>query len=159
MNKKTKEELRTFLKDLFSKSNVVEYSLADFIDDGDINFIISPNTGRHKIKNDFKLMLLVYCSDMKSLTMYCPLVYRLNEEDSIMFTLNAINNTNNKISLGKIYLNDDNGSISYINKILFDNMINDLTTDMMNEYIESFLFCSLELYNQMKKGNENGWKK
>lgn len=155
MNKTTKEKLIIFLENLFEKSNIVKYMPAKFEDDDDINFIIVPNTGKHKVQNNFELLILVYCSDEKSLTMYCPLIYKLSGEDSTMFTLNAINNTNNKISLGKIYLNYDNGSISYINKILFDNMINDLTPAMMNEYIESFLFYSLEFYNQMKRDNRD----
>lgn len=155
MTKKAKEELTNFLEDLFRKSNVVKCVPAKFDNDDDVNFIIVPKTGTRKIQNDFELLVLVYCSDVKSLTMYCPLIYKLKCEDSTMFTLNAINNANNKISLGKIYLNYDTGAISYINKILFDNMINDLTPDMMNEYIESFLFYSLEFYNQMKKGTDD----
>ena len=155
MNKKTKDELTNFLKNLFSKSNVAKYLPAKFEDDDDVNFIIVPKTGKHKVNNEFELLVLVYCSDEKSLTMYCPLIYKLKYDEPTIFALNAINNTNNKISIGKIYLNHENNSISYINKILFNNMIHDLTPDMMNEYIESFLFYSLEFYNQIKKGNQD----
>lgn len=155
MRKKTKEDLSNFLVKLFSKSNVAKHMPAKFQDDDDVNFIIIPKTGNRKIQNDFELLVLVYCSDAQSLTMYCPLIYKLNDNDSIMKTLNAINTTNSKISLGKIYLNYDNGCVSYINTILFDNMMNDLTPQMMNEYIETFLYYSIEFYNQIKKGNQN----
>lgn len=146
----TKDNIRIFLEELFEKSNL-SYQYCDLNDD-DINFFVRPKLESKKIKNPIALQLLIYCSDIKTLTIYCPLIYKLTNEDSAMFTLNAINETNNKIAMGKIYLNQDNNSVvTYINRVIFNNMINDLSSGMMNEYIESFLLCSMEFYKQMKK--------
>lgn len=150
MRKMTKDNIRIFLEELFEKSNL-SYQYCDLNDD-DINFFVRPKLESKKIKNPIALQLLIYCSDIKTLTIYCPLIYKLTNEDSAMFTLNAINETNNKIAMGKIYLNQDNNSVvTYINRVIFNNMINDLSSGMMNEYIESFLLCSMEFYKQMKK--------
>ena len=150
MRKMTKESIRNFLEGLFKKSNL-SYKYCD-LKDGDINFFVYPKLENKTIENPISLPLLIYCSDIKALTIYCPLIYKLTNEDSAMFTLNAINETNNKIAMGKIYLNQDNNSIvTYINKVIFNNMINDLSPEMMTEYIESFFLCSIEFYKQMKK--------
>ena len=86
------------------------------------------------------------------MTIYCPLIYKLTDKDSAMYTLNAINETNNKIAMGKIYLNQNNNSVvSYINRVIFNNMTEDLSSKMMDEYIDSFLLCSIEFYKQMKR--------
>lgn len=148
--KNGKEIVKKFLSDLFNQSNILDYKCVDI--DDDINYLVTPKLTNKKIKDNFKLSLLVYCSNAKSLTIYCPRVYKLKNEDSAMYTLNAINETNSKIALGKIYLNKENNSvISYINRVIFNNITTDLTPKMMNEFIDSFLYSCIEFYNQMKK--------
>lgn len=151
MNKKIKEKLTSFLVDLFNKSNILQHELLD-LDDNDINFLVIPKIDNKKLKNTIKLQLIIYCSDDGSLTIYCPLIYKLQDTDTMMFTLNAINEVNNRIALGKIYLNRNNNSvISYVNKILFNNIINELTPELLNEYIEAFILCCVGFYGQMKQ--------
>lgn len=158
MNKKTKESLISFLSNLLEKSNISEYKYID-LDDNDINFIVIPNINNKKINQNVKLQLIIYCSNEKNLTIYCPLLYKLQDGNSAIYTLNAINEVNNKIALGKIYLNQDNNSIiSYINRVLFNNINNELTPEIFNEYIDAFLLCSIEFYKQMKEVmNEKKW--
>ena len=151
INKNKKEKIKFFLSELFKQSNIEKFEYVD-LDDDDVNFFVTPRLTNKNKKNDIKLNLLIYCSGLKSLTVYCPKIYKLQNNDSTMFTLNAINETNSTISLGKIYLNKVNNSvISYINQIIFDDITTDLSPEMMNEYIEAFLFCSIEFYEQMKK--------
>jgi len=156
INKNKKEKIKFFLSDLFKKSNIEKFEYID-LDDDDINFFVSPRLTNKNIKNDINLNLLIYCSGLKSLTVYCPKIYKLQNNDSAMFTLNAINETNSTISLGKIYLNRVNNSvISYVNQIIFNDITTDLSPAMMNEYLEAFLFCSIKFYEQMKKEVKHG---
>lgn len=150
-NKNQREKIKSFLSELFKKSNVENFEYVDLEDD-DVNFSVTPRLTSKKIKNDIRLNLLIYSSGLKSLTVYCPRIYKMQNDDSTMFTLNAINETNSTISLGKIYLNKVNNSvISYVNQIIFNDITTDLSPTMMNEYIEAFLFCSIEFHEQMKR--------
>lgn len=150
MQRIPKQNIINFLKELFQKTEMI-YEYIDLADD-DINFIVRPKLERKKSKDSFALSLLIYCSDVKTLTLYCPLIYKLTNKDSAIYTLNAINETNNKIAMGKIYLNQNNNSVvTYINRVIFNNMIEDLSPKMMEEYIDSFLLCSIEFYKQMKR--------
>ena len=73
-----------------------------------------------------------------------------------MYTLNALNNVNSKIALGKIYLNPNNSSvISYINSVLFNDITNELTTDLFEDYISSFIMASIQLYEEIKDRYES----
>ncbi len=150
MNKIAKEKIIDFLEKLFKKANL-SYKYIE-LNDNDINFFVNPKLESKEIKDKIFLRLLIYCSDEKALTIYCPLIYKLTDKDSAMYTLNAINETNNKIAMGKIYLNQNNNSVvSYINRVIFNNMTEDLSSKMMDEYIDSFLLCSIEFYKQMKR--------
>lgn len=151
MNKKKKQELIDFLDETLNKANILNYKYVDF-EDGDINFIVVPKIDKKKIKEDMQLQLIIYCSDEESLSIYCPLIYKLGDKDSLMFTLNAINEVNNKIAVGKIYLNKKNNSvISYIYRALFNNIFNELTPELLNDYIDAFLLTSIDFYSQMKE--------
>ena len=105
-----------------------------------------------KTTENIRLKLVLYCSDVKSITIYCPTLYKLRDSDSAMFTLNAINEVNSKIALGKIYLNSENNSvISYINRVLFCDLTTELTPDLLNDYMSAFLLTSLEFYKKMRQ--------
>ena len=152
MNKTYKNDVTNFLTEILDMSDSITYSLANFEDD-DINFIISPKLYSLKVKDKDKLSFILYCSDVNVITIYCPTLYKLTDEDSVMYTLDVINRVNAKIAIGKIYLNNNNSSvISYINRILFNDMLKELSTDLLESYIESYLATSVEFYKQMKEG-------
>lgn len=152
MNKKIRKQMIDFLDQTLSKSNVLNYKYVDFDGDSDVNFIVIPKVDTKKLKEDIQLQLIIYCSDQESLSIYCPLMYKLGEKDSSMFALNAINEVNNKIAVGKIYLNQNNNSvISYIYRALFNNIFGELTPELINDYIDAFLLTSIEFYVKMKE--------
>lgn len=152
MSKKIRKQMIDFLEEILSKSNVLNYKYVDFDGDSDVNFIVIPKVDIKKLKEDIQLQLFIYCSDPKSLSIYCPLMYKLGEKDSSIFTLNAINDVNNKIAVGKIYLNQNNNSvISYIYRALFNNIFEELTPELINDYIDAFLLTSIEFYMKMKE--------
>lgn len=152
MNKKTRKQMIDFLEQTLSKSNILNYKYVNFEGDNDVNFIVIPKVDTKKLKEDIQLQLIIYCSDEESLSIYCPLMYKLGEKDSSMFTLNAINEVNSKIAVGKIYLNQNNNSvISYIYRALFNNIFEELTPELINDYIDAFLLTSIEFYMQMKE--------
>lgn len=151
MDKLLRDELVNFLCTTLKKSNILEYELVEFEADDDINFFISPKLKNLKVKDKYKLKFLLYCSDETSLTIYCPTLYKLTDTDSLMYTLNAINIVNSKNAVGKIYLNNKNGSIiSYVNRILFNDITNELTVDLLDDYVSAFWATTIEFYEQMK---------
>ncbi len=154
MNKREKRDLTIYISDILKKSKSVDYRLAEFKNDNDINFLVIPKLKSLKNEDENNFMFLMYCSDKTMLTIYCPTMYVLKDKDSAMYTLNAINNVNSNIAIGKIYLNKTNSSvISYINRILFNDITKELTIDLFDEYVHSFLMTSIEFYEQMKVNN------
>lgn len=149
MRKNKKKEITEFLKKLLSEGNVYNYYLADFSDD-DINFIVTPKLEGKEADVLFNFSFIMYCTGGNTLTIYCPVIYCIKEKDSIMYMLNAINNINNKIAVGKIYMSDNNTTVTYINRILFNNIMKELTPHLFSEYINSYLFCCMEFYEQLK---------
>lgn len=148
MKTKRKEKLLKFLNKILNKIEDVEYELIDLEDD-DINFWVTINSIKDDESNNMQFAL--YYSDNNTLTLFCPKVYKIRDNDSTMFLLNALNIVNTRIAVGKIYLNkNSNTVISYINRILFNDITKELTSDLLNSYIESFILCSLEFYNEMK---------
>lgn len=154
MNKKEKKDLTIHISNILEKSKSVDYRLVDFKNDNDINFFVMPKLKSLKTKDEHNFMFLMYCSDKTMLTIYCPTMYLLKDKDSAMYTLNAINNVNSNMAIGKIYLNKTNNSvISYINRILFNDISRELTVELFEEYVRSFLMTSIEFYEQMKVDN------
>lgn len=150
MNKKTKDMLIIFFNNILKKSDLLNYQLVDF-DDDDVNFLVTPKIKSLKKYTDDQFMFILYCSDKTIMTIYCPTLYSLKNNDSAMFTLNAINNVNSKISIGKIYLNSINSSvISYVSTALFNDITKELTSNVLKEYIDSFIYTCIEFYKQMK---------
>lgn len=151
MNKQLQEELIDSLSLILEKSEILDYDFIEFENDDDVNFFITPTLKSiKKEKNRFNFIL--YCSDERTLTLYCPTFYKLDEKDSVMFTLNAINNVNSRIAVGKVYLNQNNSSVvSYINRILFEDITKELTVELLEEYVKSFWMTSLEFYNEIKE--------
>lgn len=125
--------------------------MAEFEDD-DINFLIYPKLDLLPTDEEENFMFMIYCSDKKTLNIYCPTLYTLKNNDSAMFTLNAINIINSKVAIGKLYLNELNRSvISYLNRILFNDITQELTVELLEEYVKSFVITSVEFYKQMRK--------
>ena len=55
------------------------------------------------------------------------------------------------MAVGKLYLNQQPDLVvSYINRILFNNILNELTPKLLDEYIESFLLTAFDFFNTMK---------
>lgn len=153
MDKAHRNDITDFLIKILEKSDLISYTLVDFEDD-DINFIISPKLTSLKVKDKDKLRFILYCSDVNVITIYCPTLYKLTDKDSVMYALDVINNVNAKIAIGKIYLNKNNGSvITYINRILFNDIFKELSIDLLESYIQSYLWTAVEFYKQMKEGN------
>lgn len=156
MNKERYDEITERLIDIFEASNLIEYKAIQFYNDEDINFLVTPKIKLSKIKKNIDLKLIVYCSDEHELTIYCPTLFRLKDNDSVMYTLNALNIVNSKIAVGKIYLNPNNSSIiSYINRVLFNDIVKELTTDLFEDYISSFIVTSIQLYEEIKDRYES----
>lgn len=152
MDRREKEKMIDFLTKLLDKSNILNYKYFDFEGDNDVNFLAIPKVDNKKLKEEIQLQLIIYCSDNKNLSIYCPLIYKLLDKDSLMFTLSAINEVNSKIAIGKIYLNKNNNSVvSYIYRVLFNNIYEELTPELMNDYIDAFLLTSIEFYAKMKE--------
>lgn len=156
MKKEIYDEITQHLINVFKGSKLIEYKEIEFDDDEDINFLITPKIKLSKIKKNIDLKLIVYCSDEHQLTIYCPTLFRLKDNDSVMYTLNALNIVNSKIAIGKIYLNPNNSSIiSYINRALFNDIVKELTTDLFEDYIASFIMTSIQLYEEIKDRYES----
>lgn len=153
MKDTTREYIINHISQILDNSKKLKYKLVDL--DEDINFLITTNFSSSKLKNKINIQFLLYCSDEHQLTIYCPTLFRLESDGSIMYTLNAINRVNSKIAVGKIYLNSENATtISYINRILFNNIIDDLTTELFDDYLSSFIFTCAELYEEIKNRYE-----
>lgn len=151
MKKSFQEKLTNFLITTLDKSQSFTYEIVEIEGDDDINFMVSPKLKSLKAKDKDKLNFLLYCSDESMLTIYCPNLYVLGDKDTLIGTLNNINIVNSKIAVGKIYLNKINNSrVNYINRILFNNIYNELTIDLLEEYINSYLATCVEFYKQMK---------
>ena len=145
------EKLTNFLIKILDQSQSFTYEMVKIEGDEDINFMISPILKSLKAKDKTKLNFLLYCSDESMLTIYCPNLYSLQDKDTLMGTLNNINIVNSKIAVGKIYLNKFNNSrVNYVNRILFNNIYNELTIEILEEYINSYLATCVEFYKQMK---------
>lgn len=154
MTKKTKEKLRVFLNKLLEESNVDKYEFIDF-EDGDINFFVTPKLRGTTIPTETKFQFILYCSEYSVITLYCPIIYKLGVKDSIIYTLNTINNVNNKIAVGKIYMSNNDMTVSYINRIIFNDLTTELTPNLLSQYIEAYLYCAMEFYTQMKVVKDN----
>lgn len=154
MTKKTKEKLRTFLIKLLEESNVDKYEFIEF-EDEDINIFVTPKLKGTTIPTETKLQFILYCSEHNVITLYCPTIYKLGVKDSIIYTLNTINNVNNKIAVGKIYMSNNDMTVSYINRIIFNDITKELTPNLLSQYIEAYLYCAMEFYTQMKVVEDN----
>lgn len=151
MKKQEKNQLTIFLNSILSESKILEFYLADFEDD-DINFFIFPKLDLLPSDEEESFMFIIYCSDKKTLNIYCPTLYTLKNNDSVMFTLNAINIINSKVAIGKLYLNEFNRTvISYLNRILFNDITKELTVELLEDYVKSFIMTSVEFYKQMRE--------
>lgn len=155
MKKNTKKEITEFLKKTIEGANVTNYELVTFENDDDINFIITPKLNGKTTPRQAQLKFILYYSSDNTITLYCPILYKMGAKNSIMFTLNTINNINSQLAVGKLYMSDNNSTISYINRIFFNDITNDLTSGLLKEYIDAFLYCSVEFYMQMKVDQKN----
>lgn len=151
MTKGKKESIDKFLSEILNESEMVNhYEVSDFGDE-DINYIVSPKLNGLNVKNN-KLQFILYCSGKESLTLYCPILYKVKDTDSLMYTLNIINNINSEMAIGKIYLNQNNSTVvAYLNRVLFTDITNELTPTLLNEYIHAFLLCSIKFYHEVKE--------
>lgn len=151
MDKQVREEIIEFLTKILNKSKKLEYEFVEIEDDEDINFFVTPKIKALK-DDENRFNFIIYCSDKTTLTIYCPTFYRIKEDESLMFTLNAINVVNSKMAVGKIYLNNENGAVvSFINRILFNDITKELTVNLLDDYINSYFISVLEFYEQMKE--------
>lgn len=152
MEKKERLKMINFLSDILSKSNISDFKHIELENDKDVNFLISPKIKYKNKEENIQLQLMIYCSDNESLSIYCPLLYKLLDKDSLVYTLSSINEVNSKVAIGKIYMNKDNNSvISYIYRALFNNIYEELTPQLINDYIDAFLLASIEFYSKMKE--------
>lgn len=151
MKKKEKEKITLFLSSILENSNLFDYKIADIKNDYDVNFLIIPEIDSLDEDDKERFMFILYCSDISTLTIFCPSLYTLKDNDSIILTLNAINNVNSQIAVGKVYLNNKNDCVvSYVNRILFNDITKELTIDLLEEYANSFLITSIKFYEQMR---------
>lgn len=149
----TRECIINHISQILDNSKKLKYKLVDV--DEDINFLITFKFRSSDLENKIKIQCLLYCSDEHQLTIYCPTLFRLESDGSIMYILNAINRVNSKIPVGKIYVNSENATIiSYINRILFNNIINELTSELFEDYLSSFIVTCAELYEEIKNRYE-----
>ena len=152
MEKKERLKMINFLSDILSKSNISDFKHIELENDKDVNFLISPKIKYKNKEENIQLQLMIYCSDNESLSIYCPLLDKLLDKDSLVYTLSSINEVNSKVAIGKIYMNKDNNSvISYIYRALFNNIYKELTPQLINDYIDAFLLTSIEFYSKMKE--------
>lgn len=151
MEKTLRDELTDFICSVLDKTTFFTYEIIEFDDDDDVNILVTPDLKSLKNKESANFAFMLYCSDKTMLTIYCPTLYRIKNKDSAIYTLNLINTVNSKIAVGKIYLNPKNSSvISYINRILFNDITKELTVELLEDYIKSFMLTSLHLYNEIK---------
>lgn len=148
MDKKIKNELKRFMDGILEKTCLDSYKLVEMEGkDKDLNYLVEI-----ELDKSMHLKFLIYCSDKKSLTIYCPIVYKMEQDDEkIMPILNVVNNVNCSIAIGKLYLgNSDKLVVTYINRVLFNDITNELTSNLLNAYITAYMYTSLEFYKQMK---------
>ncbi len=146
MNYYSKDMLSKFLDKTLKETSISDFQKVNIDNDSDINYILVPN-----LDENTKLNILLYCTDKKTLTLFCPILYKTKYQDSIIFTLNVINTVNSRMAVGKLYLNQQPDLVvSYINRILFNNILNELTPKLLDEYIESFLLTAFDFFNTMK---------
>lgn len=99
--KKTSRKLTAFLEDVLNKVDNIRFGLRELENDKDINFFVSTEKQYHGLGNDYNFSFIMYCSNEKSLSIYCPTLYRIKDNDSAMYTLNAINAVNSRIAIGR----------------------------------------------------------
>lgn len=152
MKKELREKLALFVQNILKESKAIEeYKIVEFDNDEDLNFFVTPRLKSLKEGTGCNFSFLLYFTDERALTIYCPTVYRIEDHDSSIYTLNAINIVNSKIAVGKLYLNNQNSSIiSYIDRVLFNDITKELTVGLVESYINSFLGTALNLYEEMK---------
>lgn len=158
MDKKIKNNLKKFMDGILKETYLESYKIVE-IDDKDLNYLV-----KVKLDNAKVIKFIIYCSDRKSLTIYCPIVYKLeNDDEKIMPILNVINNVNCSMAVGKLYLgNKDKLTVTYINRVLFNDITSELTPALLDTYVTAYIFACLEFYEQMKSekqlNEENiGW--
>lgn len=88
----------------------------------------------------------------------CSNIYHLKPNDSLMSTLVAINNTNMRIASGNLYLDSKRQSIVYYQRIKLNNILNDLTYDVIADCINSISAAIILIYDEIV-GIHNGKRK
>lgn len=145
------KKLKVILENLFNEFNI-RYEYID-INDDDVNYLI--NIQYHDsdiIKSIGSINAIIYCSTKEnSITIGCTSLYKLVDSDSLLSTLIAINNANQKILYGNIFLRKSNNEISYYYRNNFNNIIDDLNHKNFGIIINSLLSAVINLFSEIKK--------
>ena len=136
------------------KNNTINYRLVNLENDPDINYLISVNSA-DVINNVEVINMLLYFTDNNEMGIYVFNVYKLNDGDSTLKLLNAINNANSLAPYGKFLFDEKRGVVYYYSKLKLENIMIELKDSIFNDYIHEALVAIMSLYQEIGKIREN----
>ena len=136
------------------KNNTIKYRLVNLENDPDINYLISVNSA-DVINNVEVINMLLYFTDNNEMGIYVFNVYKLNDGDSTLKLLNAINNANSLAPYGKFLFDEKRGVVYYYSKLKLENIMIELKDSIFNDYIHEALVAIMSLYQEIGKIREN----
>ncbi len=99
--------------------------------------------------------LFIVSPGKSTVSIGCSNIYHLKTKDSLLSTLVAINNTNMKIASGNLYLDSKKQSIMYYQRVKLNNILENLTYDVIFDCINSIATAIVLLYDEII-GIQNG---
>lgn len=94
-------------------------------------------------------VLFIVSTEKSIVSIGCSNIYHLKPKDSLLSTLVAINNTNMKIASGNLYLDSKKQSIMYYQRIKLNNILDNLTYDVLSDCINSIATAIVLVYDEI----------
>lgn len=94
-------------------------------------------------------VLFIVSTEKGIVSIGCSNIYHLKTKDSLLSTLVAINNTNMKIASGNLYLDPKKQSIMYYQRIKLNNILENLTYDVISDCINSIATAIVLVYDEI----------
>lgn len=94
-------------------------------------------------------VLFIISTEKSTINMGCSNIYHLKSNDSLLSTLMAVNNTNMRIASGNLYLDSKKQSIMYYQRTKLNNILENLTYDLISDCINSIATAIILVYDEI----------
>lgn len=140
--------LKDKIENNLQKLNIKFTFLNSNEDDEDLTYLIHMELNGLKEVGIIPVLFIV--STVKNtVNIGCSNIYHLKTDDSLLSTLIAINNTNMKIASGNLYLDSKKQSIMYYQRIKLNNILDNLTYDVISDCINSIATAIVLVYDEI----------